>query len=161
MTADGPSRELTPAHSADWRRRARPGTELRHHGAQPVIRSVLAGTVVMAAFQKLVEMPITGRGHSYAPANAAEKTCGVHPETQQGRERLNYAAHFALGTVWGAAYGAAAHAGLRRLSQQPSPPVYTGDFVSNTARLYDPSTWSRQDWAIDLPTSSSRPQPQA
>jgi hypothetical protein len=29
--------------------------------------------------------------------------------------------------------------------------VYTGDFVSNTARgLYQPSTWSAKDWAIDL-----------
>ena len=33
----------------------------------------LGGTVVMTAFQKLVEMPLTGRGDSYAPAAFAEK----------------------------------------------------------------------------------------
>ena len=57
----------------------------------------LAGTVVMTAFQELIEMPLTGRDDSYAPANTAEKTFGVHPETQQGRKRLNWVTHFALG----------------------------------------------------------------
>ena len=113
----------------------------------------LAGTVVMTAFQELIEMPLTGRGDSYAPANTAEKTSGVHPDTQQGRKRLNWATHFALGTVWGAAYGVAARAGLRgpRAIATTFAVVYTGDFVSNTARgLYEPSNWSTQDWAIDL-----------
>ncbi len=113
----------------------------------------VAGTVAMTAFQKFIEMPITGRGDSYAPANTAEKTFGVHPETQQGRKRLNWVTHFALGTLWGAAYGVAAHAGLRgpKAIAATFATVYTGDFVSNTARgLYEPSTWSAQDWAIDL-----------
>jgi hypothetical protein len=113
----------------------------------------LAGTVVMTAFQELIEMPLTGRGESYAPANTAEKTFGVHREIQEGRKRLNWVTHFALGTVWGAAYGIAAHAGLRgpRAIATTFATVYTGDFLSNTARgLYEPSTWSTQDWAIDL-----------
>ncbi len=113
----------------------------------------VAGTVVMTAFQELIEMPITGRGDSYAPANTAEKTFGVHPQTQQGRKRLNWVTHFALGTVWGAAYGVAAHAGLRgpQAIAATFATVYTGDVVSNTARgLYQPSTWSAKDWAIDL-----------
>jgi hypothetical protein len=113
----------------------------------------VAGTVVMTAFQKFIEMPLTGRGDSYAPANTAEKTFGVHPETQQGRKRLNWVTHFALGTLWGAAYGFAAHAGLRgpKAIAATFATVYTGDFLSNTARgLYEPSTWSAQDWAIDL-----------
>ncbi len=68
-------------------------------------------------------MPITGRGDSYAPANTAEKTFGVHPETQQGRKRLNLVTHFTLGTLWGAAYGVAAHAGLLGpKARRPSPP---------------------------------------
>ena len=113
----------------------------------------LAGTVVMTAFQKLIEMPITGRGDSYAPANTAEKTFGVHPQTQQGRKRLNYVTHFALGTVWGAAYGIAAAAGLRgqKAANTVFATVYTGDFVANTARgLYEPSKWSARDWIVDL-----------
>ncbi|MDQ3527861.1 MAG: hypothetical protein M3424_08300, partial [Actinomycetota bacterium] len=38
----------------------------------------VAGTVVMTAFQKFVEMPITGRSNSYAPANFAERVLPVH-----------------------------------------------------------------------------------
>jgi len=33
----------------------------------------LIGAGAMTAFQKLVEMPVTGRGDSYAPADLAEK----------------------------------------------------------------------------------------
>lgn len=32
----------------------------------------LAGTAVMTAFQKFIEMPLTGRPGSYAPASFAE-----------------------------------------------------------------------------------------
>jgi hypothetical protein len=113
----------------------------------------LGGTVVMTAFQELIEMPITGRGDSYAPANTAEKTFGVNPETQQGRKWLNWVTHFALGTLWGAVYGVAAQNGLRgpKAIAATFATVYTGDVLSNTARgLYRPSTWSAQDWAIDL-----------
>ncbi len=36
----------------------------------------------MTAFQKLIEMPVTGRGDSYAPADfAAERVLPVHPST--------------------------------------------------------------------------------
>ncbi len=43
--------------------------------------SGLAGTAVMTAFQRYVEMPLTGRGESYAPAKLAEKILpiGVDP----------------------------------------------------------------------------------
>jgi len=79
-------------------------------------RGILAGvfgTVVMTAFQKLIEMPITGRGDSYAPADFAERVLPVHPSTPQGRTQLNYVTHFSLGGMWGTAYGIAANAGLR------------------------------------------------
>lgn len=49
----------------------------------------LVGTVAMTAFQKLVEMPITQRPESYAPADFAEKLLPVHPTTPEGRRRLN------------------------------------------------------------------------
>ena len=67
----------------------------------------------MTAFQKLIEMPITGRSESYAPADFAERVLPVHPSTPQGRTQLNYATHFSLGGMWGTAYGIAAVAGLR------------------------------------------------
>lgn len=113
----------------------------------------LGGTVVMTAFQKLVEMPLTGRSDSYAPASFAEKILPVHPSSAQGRKRLNNGTHFALGTLWGAAYGVAAGAGLsgQRAVAAVFAVVYTGDVLLNTALgLYQPSTWSARDWTIDV-----------
>ena len=117
------------------------------------VLSGLAGTAVMTAFQKIIEMPLTGRSDSYAPASFAEKVLPVHPATRQGRKKLNYGTHFALGTLWGSAYGLAAHAGLRgpRAVAAVFSVVYSSDVLLNTALgLYHPSTWSRQDWAVDV-----------
>lgn len=113
----------------------------------------VAGTVVMTAFQKFVEMPITGRADSYAPAEFAEKVFRVKPQGAGARRRLNNATHLALGTMWGAAYGIAAHAGLRGPQAVAAVfgTVFTGDVALNTALgLYRPAEWSRQDWTIDV-----------
>ena len=37
----------------------------------------VAGTIVMTAFQRLVEMPLTGRSESPEPANLVQKLLGV------------------------------------------------------------------------------------
>ena len=113
----------------------------------------LAGTVVMTLFQRLVEMPLTGRDDSYAPADFAEKVLPIQPTSDQQRRRLNDVTHFGLGTMWGAAYAVAAHAGLRgqRAVATVFAIVYTGDVLLNTALgLYEPSSWSRRDVAIDV-----------
>ena len=113
----------------------------------------VAGTVVMTVFQELVEMPLTGRQDSYAPANFAQKVLRVHPETEQGRWWLNHATHFTLGTMWGAAYGVAAAKGLRgqRAVNAVFGVVYLGDVLLNTVLgLYQPSTWTAKDAAIDI-----------
>lgn len=113
----------------------------------------LAGTAVMTAFQKLIEMPLTGRADSYAPAEFAQKVLPVRATSEQGRDRLNLGTHFALGGMWGTAYGIAARAGLRgqRAVAVVFGVVYTGDVLLNTALgLYEPRTWSRQDWAVDI-----------
>ena len=113
----------------------------------------LAGTAVMTAFQKLVEMPLTGRDDSYAPADFVERVLPIHPQTDQGRRRLNYATHFLLGTMWGSAYGLTAAGGRRgkRAVAVVFGTVYTGDVMLNTALgLYQPSTWSGRDWVIDI-----------
>ena len=113
----------------------------------------VAGTVVMTAFQKFIEMPITGRGDSYAPADFAQRVLPVHPESAQGRKRLNYATHFALGGMWGTAYGIAANAGLsgQKAVNMVFATVYTGDVILNTALgLYRPTEWSTEDWIVDL-----------
>ena len=113
----------------------------------------VAGTVVMTAFQKFIEMPITKRGESYAPANFAEKVTPIDPQTPDGRRRLNYVTHFSLGMMWGAAYGVAALRGLRgqKAVNTGFGVVYTGDLLLNTALgLYHPTRWSKKELAIDL-----------
>ncbi len=107
----------------------------------------------MTAFQKLIEMPLTQREDSYAPANFAEKLLPVHPTTPAGRRQLNLATHFALGAMWGTAYGIAAARGLRGQKAVNSvfAVVYTGDVLLNTALgLAQPSRWTAKDWAIDV-----------
>ena len=113
----------------------------------------IGGTVVMTAFQMVVEMPLTERGHSYAPANFAETVTSVQTRSPSGRRRLNWAVHFALGALWGAAYGVAASRGLRgqKAVNAVFGVVYAGDVALNTALgLYRPLQWSAKDTCIDL-----------
>ena len=113
--------------------------------------SGLAGAAVMTAFQRYVEMPLTGRRESYAPADFARRL-GVKVRRRH-RRRLNYATHFALGAGWGVARGGAARAGLRG---QPAAgavfgAMWPGDVVAVTALgIDDPRTWSARDWLIDV-----------
>ena len=79
------------------------------NGSEPLTASLargvfsgLAGTVVMTGFQRWVEMPLTGRSESYAPAEFAERL-GVRKRRGQARRRVNYATHFLLGAGWGVA----------------------------------------------------------
>lgn len=113
----------------------------------------VAATGVMTAFQKLIEMPLTGRGDSYAPAELAERVLPINPTTEQGRTALNYATHFSLGGMWGAAYGVAAARGLRgqKAVNAVFATVYPGDVLLSTALgVYHPTRWSAQDWVIDV-----------
>jgi hypothetical protein len=113
----------------------------------------LGGAGVMTVFQKLVEMPITGREDSYAPQRFAEKILPIQATTDASRKRLNYATHFALGMTWGAAYGVAAYKGLRGLRAITTTfaTIYVQDVVMVTALGLDkPWTWSRQDTVIDV-----------
>jgi hypothetical protein len=115
--------------------------------------SGLAGTAVMTAFQKLVEMPLTGRPDSYAPAQFAERILPIGPSAGRARDALNYVVHFGLGIGWGAAYGVAAHRGLRgqRAVAAVFGAVYTADVALNTALgLYKPWTWSLTDTVVDV-----------
>ncbi len=117
-----------------------------------VVASV-AGTAVMTAFQRFVEMPLTGRQDSYAPASFAQKVLPIRADDPEARERLNFVTHYALGAMWGSAYGVAAYAGLR--GQKAVAPVfgvvYAGDVLLNTALgLYKPTSWTAQDIVIDV-----------
>jgi len=105
----------------------------------------------MTAFQKLVEMPLTGRGDSYAPAAFAERLLPV--EVDADSDRVNGVAHFALGAMMGAVHGLVIRAGMRgqKAVAVTFAAVYTGDLLLNTKLgLYEPGGWSKQDWAVDL-----------
>ncbi len=113
----------------------------------------VAGTAVMSAFQKLVEMPITGREESFAPANFAAKILPIEPKNEQERQRLNWVTHFALGAMWGSAFGIAGRAGLhgQKAVAAVFAAVYTGDVLLNTALgLYEPSSWTKRDLVVDV-----------
>ena len=113
----------------------------------------LAGGAAMTAFQTLVEMPLTGRGTSYAPANLVTRLTGTRPRGR-ARDRLNWVAHVGVGAGWGAAHAALAErAGLRGQVAVGAAfgLLYAGDVVANTALgLYAPREWSARDWAIDV-----------
>ena len=114
----------------------------------------LAGTVAMTAFQLLVEMPLTGRKESYAPADLVTRLLPVAPKGKRERRRLNYAAHFGVGVAWGVGHGLiATGAGLRgqRAIAAAFAAIYGGDVLANTALgLTKPWQWSRQDLIIDV-----------
>ena len=113
----------------------------------------VAGSVVMTTWQKLVEMPLSEREDSYGPAKLAQKLLPINPSSAAGMKRLNYAVHTALGAMWGAAYGVAAHKGLRgvRGTAATFGAIYSQDLAMITALGLDkPWTWSRKDATIDV-----------
>lgn len=113
----------------------------------------VAGTGVMTAFQKYVEMPITGRADSYAPADFVQKVFGVKARGRKKRKRLNLITHYAIGPGWGIAHAVATRRGLsgQRAVGAVFGAVYTGDVLLNTALgLYRPWEWSAKETTIDV-----------
>ena len=114
----------------------------------------LVGVVAMTSFQRLVEMPLTGREESYAPATLLEKVLPIAPKDGPARRRLNYAAHFGVGLTWGLTHALIA----RRASLRGQKAVvavfgviYPGDVLGNVALGLDkPWKWSLQDLTIDV-----------
>ena len=108
----------------------------------------------MTAFQKLVEMPLTGRGDSYEPANLVMRVLPIKRKRGAARKRLNYATHFALGAAWGAAYGAVASRGLggQRAVATVFGLLWPGDVATTVALGLNPPPWrwSPRDLAIDV-----------
>jgi hypothetical protein len=64
----------------------------------------LAGTAAMTA-SSAIEARLRRRPESTAPADAAAKVLGVHPDGPQQAKRFGAVAHWAYGTSWGAVRG--------------------------------------------------------
>ncbi len=114
----------------------------------------LLGAVVMTAFQRLVEMPLTGREESYAPAGLVTMLLPIDPRGKRSRRRLNYLAHFGIGVSWGVGHGIiASRAALRgqRAVGTVFAALYASDVLSATALgLYKPWRWTLKDVAVDV-----------
>ncbi len=115
----------------------------------------LAGTTAMTAWQKLVEMPITGRAESYEPANLLLRVLPIAPRRGAAKRRLNYAAHFGVGLAWGAAHAAIVRRrGLRgqRAVATVFGTLWPADVTTTVSLGLNPPPWrwSRKDLAIDL-----------
>ncbi|CAA9500076.1 MAG: hypothetical protein AVDCRST_MAG17-1319 [uncultured Solirubrobacterales bacterium] len=114
----------------------------------------VVGVIAMTAFQRLVEMPLTGREESYAPATLLEKVLPIAPKRGRARRRLNYAAHFGVGLTWGVSHALIARKGSLRGQRAVVTVfgvIYPGDVVGNAALgLDEPWKWSLQDWTVDI-----------
>lgn len=74
--------------------------------------SGLVGTAVLTVAQR-IEMALSGREGSSAPAQVVEKVLDLEPKSERAEERLSSLSHWAYGTSWGAMRGLLAAAGLK------------------------------------------------
>jgi len=113
----------------------------------------LVGAAAHTAAQVFVEMPITGRSESDAPARLVERVLPLRPATGTARRRRNWIVHVGVGVGYGMGHGVGAHLGLRGVKAVPVifAAQYAADVALNTALgLYHPWRWSREDWVVDL-----------
>lgn len=71
----------------------------------------VTGTAVMTVSSTL-EMKLSGRPASQAPAQAAEKVLGVEPVDEEAKARFSNLVHWGYGIAWGGVRGLLAGAGL-------------------------------------------------
>lgn len=115
----------------------------------------VAGTTAMTAFQRLVEMPLTGRRESMEPARLAERLLPLKRKRGAARRRRNYAVHFGIGLGWGAAHALLASRwdlhGPRGAATVFAT-LWPGDALGVAALgVHDwPWNWSARDAAVDL-----------
>ncbi len=116
----------------------------------------LAGTAVMTAFQRAVEMPLTGRAGSEEPLRVVKQLTPFSPPRNPRRRRaVNYVVHFGIGAAWGAAHGLLASRWNSRgfaSGVKVFAVLWPGDAVGNAALgVHDwPWRWSPRDAAVDV-----------
>ena len=111
-----------------------------------------AGTLAITLSQ-MIEMKITGRKPSEAPADAAEKILEVKPETEEDNHQFAQQIHWAYGTSWGVPRGILSLFGLKGL---PATAIHFATIYSTA--LIMPSSlkvapplreWSAKEFVID------------
>jgi hypothetical protein len=86
--------------------------------AADVGKGLFAGVVGTAAMtvSSTLEMKMSGRPASNAPADAAGKVLGVEPKDEKGEARFATLVHWGYGTGWGTVRGLIGAAGLKGLA---------------------------------------------
>lgn len=93
------------------------------HIAGPLGRGLaagLVGTAAMTLAQRL-EMKLTGREASSAPADAVEEVFDIEPRSEAAEQRLSQLTHWAYGTGWGGVRGLLGGLGI---AQRVATPVH-------------------------------------
>lgn len=113
----------------------------------------LVGTVAITASQ-MIEMKITKRKGSTAPADAARKALDIKPATEADKQKFSQEVHWTYGTLWGIARGLLSLAGVKRWT------ATTAHFaaVLGTAMIIEPALkvappvkeWSKEDILKDM-----------
>jgi hypothetical protein len=111
-----------------------------------------AGTLAITISQ-MIEMKITKRKPSTAPADAAEKVLDVKPITEEDKSKFSQEVHWAYGTSWGVPRGILSLLGIKGL---PATAIHFATIYSTA--LIMPSSlkvapplkeWSAKEFAID------------
>lgn len=76
------------------------------------LASGMVGTAVLTAAQ-MIEMKLSGREPSSAPADAVEKVLDLEPKSEEAEQRLAQLTHWAYGSGLGATRGLLSAAGLK------------------------------------------------
>lgn len=111
-----------------------------------------AGTLAITISQ-MIEMKITGRQPSMAPADAASKVLEIKPETEEDKEQFSQQIHWSYGTSWGIARGIM---GLLGLNGLPATALHFGT-IYTTALIMEPGLkvappvkeWGAKSIAVD------------
>jgi hypothetical protein len=111
-----------------------------------------AGTLAITISQ-MIEMKITKRKQSTAPADAAQKVLEVKPETEEDKQQFSQQIHWAYGTSWGLSRGIMSLLGLKGL---PATAIHFATIYSTA--LIMPSSlkvapplkeWSAKEFLVD------------
>lgn len=76
---------------------------------------LLAGVIGTAAItlSRTIDMKISKEKESSTPADAASKTLGVQPNSEEEKKKFSTIVHWLYGTAWGAAKGVLNFAGIK------------------------------------------------
>lgn len=105
---------IRPQSEKRMRNKNKPVDAISRLGAA-IGRGLLAGLAGTAAItvSQLIEMQITRRKPSTAPAKAVEKTLHIGPVKGNTEKQFSQEVHWTYGTLWGAVRGLISFAGLK------------------------------------------------